>query len=169
MQVTKEVVSVSEMARMVALSRARFYQLMTEGVFPTSSRQEGETGRPFFDREQQEQCLKVRRTNQGMNGQAVLFYSVRAQPTVIRPGRTPPRESRRTSRSMRGQTNRDATMVELRQGLSQLGLPDVPDRAIRTALVEAFPDGHDDVDRAELLRVVFGRLNRQDSHDNLAG
>ncbi len=33
-EVHKSAVSVSEMARMVGLSRARFYQLMTEGVFP---------------------------------------------------------------------------------------------------------------------------------------
>ena len=57
---TKEAVSVSGMARMVGLSRARLYQLMREGVFPSPSRQ-NETGRPSFDREQQEQCLQVRR------------------------------------------------------------------------------------------------------------
>ncbi|MHC4093389.1 MAG: helix-turn-helix transcriptional regulator, partial [Planctomycetota bacterium] len=61
-QVTKQCVSVTEMSRMVGLSRARFYQLMNQGVFPTPARR-GETNRPFYDREGQEQCLLVRRTN----------------------------------------------------------------------------------------------------------
>ena len=57
---------------------------------------------------------------------------------------------------------------ELRQGLAQLGLTDVSDRTVAKALVEAYPDGHREVDSAELLSVVFGHLNRQDSPDNVA-
>ncbi len=50
-ELLKEIVTVTEMARMCRLSRARFYQLVGEGVFPAPSRNE-QTGRPFFDREQ---------------------------------------------------------------------------------------------------------------------
>ena len=53
-QPLKEIVTVSEMARMVGLSRARFYQLLRVGVFQEPSRNQ-ETKRPFYDRQQQEQ------------------------------------------------------------------------------------------------------------------
>ena len=53
----KVVVTVTEMAQMVGLSRSRFYGLMKEGVFPEPSRN-GDTNRPYYDRAQQEQCLQ---------------------------------------------------------------------------------------------------------------
>ncbi len=66
-QETTAGVSVSEMARMVGLSRQRFHQLMQAGVFPQPQRNEG---RPFFDEPTQQVCLEVRRRNCGVNGQA---------------------------------------------------------------------------------------------------
>lgn len=72
-------VSVSEMARMVGLSRQRFHQLVQVGVFPQPQRHDG---RPFYDEPTQQMCLEVRRRNCGVNGQVVLFYSRRhATPT----------------------------------------------------------------------------------------
>jgi predicted DNA-binding transcriptional regulator AlpA len=50
----RAVVTVSEMARMVGLSRARFYQLQKTGVFPAPSYQ---AGRPVYAAEMQEVCL----------------------------------------------------------------------------------------------------------------
>ena len=160
----KEAVSVSGMARMVGLSRARFYQLMRDGVFPLPSRQ-NETGRPFFNREQQEQCLEVRRMNQGVNGQVILFYAMRV-PSVGTPARPPRRQPRSRQQRVSNQPSRDPVIVELHHGLTQLGLT-VGDRDIRAALVVEYPDGHDGVDSAELLRSVFGRLSRRDSPDNV--
>ena len=54
---TKAVVSVAEMARMCGLSRARFYQLVNEGVFPPPLYRI-DTKRPFFDQEMQESASK---------------------------------------------------------------------------------------------------------------
>ena len=67
---TKAVVSVSDMTRMVGLSRARFYQLVREGVFPEPIYDEG---RPVYTEELQARCLEVRRKNRGVNGEAVLY------------------------------------------------------------------------------------------------
>jgi DNA-binding transcriptional MerR regulator len=165
MQVTKEIVSVSEMARMLGLSRARLYQLMKEGVFPSPTRPNN-GGRPFFDREQQEQCFTVRRTNCGINGQAILFYAMRSTPA---PPRSANRRPRRAEPSRRDRPVGQAPETrELRHGLTQLGLVDVTDQRIRTALAEAYPDGWSNVDAADLLRSVFARLNRQDSPGNVA-
>src|SRR5271170_538767 len=74
--VTKSAVSVTEMARMVGLSRARFYQLVRRGTFPPAD-QDAITGRPCYFEERQRQVLEVRRRNCGVDGKPLLFYSRR--------------------------------------------------------------------------------------------
>jgi len=71
---TKAVVTVSEMAKMVGLSRARFYQLVEAEVFPAPVYQLSNR-RPVYVEELQKVCLEVRRRNCGINGQPVLFYA----------------------------------------------------------------------------------------------
>ena len=66
--------SVAEVARMVGLSRERFYQLQREGVFPMPI-YNLETRRPYYTDEMQQECMEVRRRNCGVNGKPVLFYS----------------------------------------------------------------------------------------------
>ena len=159
----KEIVTVTEMSQMCKLSRARFYQLIGEGIFPTPSRNE-QTGRPFFDRAQQEQCLLVRRSNKGANGKAVMFYGCR--PEAPPP---PPRRKRLSnSRPPRSHARRDPVITELVYGLAQLGVTNLTDKDVRQALVEAYPDGHQCVESAELLRAVFGAIQRRDSPDKHA-
>ena len=165
MQVTKDVVSVSEMARMLGFSRARFYQLMDQKVLPKPTRAANEA-RPYFTREQQERCIEVRQTNRGINGQAILFYAMRAPSP---PSSTPARQPGRRTAAQRPRRSRDdATINDLRHGLAQIGAGQATERTIRTALAEAYPDGWSNVDHSELLRTVFDRLNCQDSDDNLA-
>src|ERR1700686_3066726 len=74
--VSKSVVSVTEMARMVGLSRARFYQLVRRGTFPPAD-EDPVTKRPFFTEEKQRLILEARRRNCGVDGKAILFYSRR--------------------------------------------------------------------------------------------
>ena len=45
-------------------------------AFPEPSRDD-ETGRPFYDEEQQVVCLEVRRRNCGVDGKPILFYARR--------------------------------------------------------------------------------------------
>jgi hypothetical protein len=164
----KEIVTIAEMARNVGLSRARFYELMRKGIFPEPSRNP-KTKRPFYDRQQQEQCLQARRTNCGANGKAVLFYS--RQPTGTPPSKRPPTTKRKRLSGLPDKTTgstRDALMDELKHGLQQLGLAEITPASIRTALADEYPDGHDQVDRADLLLAVFRRLKRQNSQDNVA-
>ena len=168
MQVTKEIVSVSELSRMLGLSRARLYQLMRDGIFPKPTRV-NESGRPFFNREQQERCLTVRRTNCGIDGRPILFYSMRSRPTVPDRARNHRRQQPRPGTRPRATERcRDSMITELRHGLTQLGQTEITDRAIQDLLADAYPDGHAEVDSAELLRTVFERLNRQNPPDNVA-
>ncbi len=160
----KEIVTVTEMSRMCRLSRARFYQLVGEGIFPEPSRN-ATTKRPFFDREQQEQCLLIRRSNKGANGKAVMFYGCRLE----KPPSRPKRKLLPISKPPKGQNRENPVITELRHGLAQLGMDNVSDKSIREALSTTYPDGHRDVESADLLGAVFGELQCRDSADKLSG
>jgi hypothetical protein len=158
----KDAVTVAEMARILGLSRARFYELMKDDVFPEPSRNP-ETKRPFFDRQQQELCLLIRRTNRGANGRTVLFYGRRlagGSPTERRPTRK--------SKTKPKQREHDASVEALRRGLSQLGLTEATPSEIRAALTEQYPDGVGDVDESEVLLSVFRQLKRRNPPDKHA-
>lgn len=152
-QPTKAVVTVTEMARMCALSRARFYQLVGEGIFPKPSRNE-QTQRPFYDQVQQQRCLLVRRTNRGVNGKVTIFYGLRSKEAST-PSKPPA-----SKRNLRGKNigKKDQRIVELRHGLTQLGVAGASDLDIQRALTEAFPDGCDLIESSDVLRAVFNRL-----------
>src|SRR5690242_18870981 len=93
---TKAIVTVAEMARMVGLGRARFYQLQgTAFPWPVYDIR---TKRPIYLEEQQRVCLEVRRRNCGVDGRPILFYARRpssdpspAKRPVPKRGAAPPR------------------------------------------------------------------------------
>jgi hypothetical protein len=70
----KAAISVTEMAKAVGLSRARFYQLIRRGTFPPPDKEQV-TGRPCYFEEGQRRCLEVRRRNCGVDGKPLLFFS----------------------------------------------------------------------------------------------
>jgi len=72
------VCSVSEMARKLGLSRARFYQLVNKRVFPPPLR--SGTRRPSYPPDLQQECLTIRKTRVGFNGLPVLFNRRRVRP-----------------------------------------------------------------------------------------
>jgi hypothetical protein len=148
---TKAAVSVAEMARMVGLSRARFYQLQKAGVFPQPERDEA-TGRPFYTEELQRVCLEVRRRNFGVNGKAILFYARR---TPAAP----------TSRKV--QARKQTQHAALIDSLQALGLSPVTAAQVAAAVKELYPQGTSGVDEAEVVRAVFLRLRRKDSGGNV--
>ena len=143
---TKFAVSISSMAKMVGLSRARFYQLMESGVFPRPERH-AETNRPFYSEEQQKVVLEVRRRNCGINGQAVLFYARRL------PGITPPAKPRRARPAPQVEPHAD-----LIAAVQALGLAGVTPLQAAKAVAETFPNGVAGVDHGALVRAVFLRL-----------
>ena len=161
----KEVVTCAEMARMCGLSRSRFYMLVKDTIMPSPSRR-SDTGRPFYTKEQQEQCLLVRKTNCGINGKPILFYAQR--PSTLTTRIATPRRPGPTRRSQ-PRVPADPVVLELQHGLEQLGLADVAESKIRTTLVEVHPDGYAGVPMPQLLMTVFRRLReRPDSQDTLA-
>ena len=145
---TKAVVTVSEMARMCSLSRARFYQLMQAGVFPhpvycVSNR------RPLYVEELQEVCLEVRRRNCGVNGRPVLFYA-RGQRTPAMP---------RATRPAKPKPSQTCSHAELIDGLSSLGVFAKADQ-VEAAIKAVYPNGTSAVNQGEVLRAVFLHIKR---------
>lgn len=145
---TKAIVSVAEMARMVRLSRARFYQLMKTGTFPKPIYDE-ETGRPYYAEDLQRVVLEVRRRNCGVDNRPVLFYARGPRPAcpVQRP------------RATKWKPTKPAH-PKLLEGLAALGLTTATAAQVDAALKAVYPHGVGEADQAELLRAVFLYLKR---------
>jgi hypothetical protein len=156
--VTKTAVSVSEMARMVGLSRARFYQLMEAGVFPLPC-YDLRTRRPIYAEEQQVVCLEVRRRNCGVNGQPVMFYSKGHSLSV-------PSRPARPSKPKR-QSSPKPDHADLMDGLASLGLTSVTPAHVESAIRSLYPAGTASVAPSEALRAVFLFIKRQNSADSV--
>lgn len=152
---SKTAVSVAEMARLVGLSRARFYQLMNEGVFPPPV-YDVATRRPFFTAEMQHICVEVRKKNCGMNGRPILFYC---------PRHPLGQSSRPMKKKVMPKPNNQ--YVELLDALRSLGLESITAAQVEPVVKELFPAGIQNLDTGVVIRSVFLRLKRRDSGDNL--
>jgi hypothetical protein len=131
------------MARRVGLSRQRFTQLVSEGVFPAPV-YDVLTRRPFYTSELQERCLEVKRRNVGVNGRVVLFYTKRL------PAPAP------TAKPSNGQVN--GHHAELLDGLKGLGLTSVTVAQVEAAVKKLYPKGTKAVPSGDLLRTLFLHL-----------
>jgi len=136
----KPVVSVTEMAKMLNLSRARVYQLLEIGILPKPLHCE-RTKRPYFTAELQAKCLEVRETNVGANGQYILFYS--------------PRKNTGTPREKIKKTN--PIHAEFTETLNSMGLS-CSTNEVQVTIEELFPDGIDDLDDGVVIREIFRHL-----------
>lgn len=150
---TKAVVSVSEMARMVGLSRQRFYQL-AGSTFP-SPIYDINTRRPFYTEEMQVVCLDVRRRNCGVDGKPVMFYSKGHQLSKQ------PRPKRKKTKPTK---EKHTTIVNAVQAL---GLSSVNDQQVDDVIGVLFPGGTKDTSEAEIIREVFVHIQRQNSSGNV--
>lgn len=155
MIVEKDAVSIAEMARMVGLSRARFYQLVGS-TFPYPI-YDVATRRPFYPSDLQAMCLEVRRRNFGIDGKPVLFYARRM---VIAPAMP--------KRAMKKPVVVNNQYDDLLDGLRALGLMDVTAAQVGAAVKQLYPSGVNGTDEGEVLRAVFLAIKRRDSADNVA-
>lgn len=143
----KVVASVSDTARLVGLSRSRFYQLIGT-AFPHPSR-DPESGRPFYDAAQQEVCVEVRRRNCSIDGRPILFYAGRA-PQSVTPRRSTTRKPATSRRSSR--------FVEITEAVWGLGLATATESQVEQAVKELYPCGTDSRETGEIIRAVFVHL-----------
>jgi predicted DNA-binding transcriptional regulator AlpA len=134
-------VSVSEMASLCQLSRSRFHALAREGVFPRPV-QPGGGKRPYYTQELIRQCLDIRRTGIGQNGQIVLFNRHTGKKTDRKRPAAPPTT---------------ADHAELVESLRALGLS-MTGEAVAGAVQAVFPAGVEGVDQGEVVRRLFLHL-----------
>ena len=152
--VLKSAVSVTEMARMVGLSRARFYQLVKRGTFPAAE-QDLASKRPCYFEEQQRLILDARRRNCGVDGKPILFYSRRNDVGQKR------KASRPTISKVKEVVKKYTDLID---GLAALNVTATISQ-IEPLLKELFPDGIEGKDPGEVIRAVFLRIQRQNSGD----
>jgi len=146
--VTKSAVSVTEMARMVGLSRARFYQLVRKGTFPSAD-QDSVTSRPCYLELKQQQILEARRRNCGVDGKPILFYCRRNDVGVKRAA-TPKAEKPKPSKKY----------TEVIDGLEALGISTTI-ALVESVMNEVFPNGTEGIDPGEIIKAVFLQIRRQ--------
>lgn len=146
---TKSAVSVTEMARMVGLSRARFYQLVKKGTFPSAD-QESLSNRPCYLEEKQRQILEARRRNCGVDGKPILFYSRRIDVGQKRATTKPVKQPK---------SNQFSDLID---GLAALNVTTNVTQ-VESLVKELFPQGTDGIAPGEVIRTVFLRIRRHDS------
>jgi hypothetical protein len=151
---TKAAVTVAEMARMVGLSRSRFYQLIGS-AFPHPI-YDVTTRRPVYTEPMQEVCLEVRRRNCGIDGKPVLFYARRLGSAPAKP--KPPKPKLEA---------KGKDVSALVDGLNALGLTTVTGAQVQNVTEQLYPNGTEGIDPREVLRAVFLHLKRQNSGDNV--
>lgn len=149
--VQKAAVSVSEMSRMIGLSRARFYQLLGENFLPKPS-YDPDTNRPYYDEEGQAQCLEVKRRNVGVNGKVVMFYASRHRLTGQPKKSVKPVAKPKPS-------NQFAEVID---SLACLGMSATAQQ-VEAAVAECYPNGLQKLDSGEVVRAIFLHLKRQES------
>jgi hypothetical protein len=153
---TKSVATARDVARMVGLSPARFYQLQKIGVFPLPV-YDIVSHRPLYTEEQQRECLEVRRRNCGINGRPVLFYPRRIGAVAT----TRPRIGRKAVNPKSGSHH------DLIADLKALGLSSVTTAQVEVAVRELFPKGVLGLDQGEIIRSIFMHLRRQNRGDSV--
>ena len=131
------VCTVSELAKKLDLSRARFYQLQKTGVFPAPIYCV-RTKRPFYPLDLQQQCVDIRTTGIGCNGQPIIFYSSHK------------------SKSRKSQNQSDSKYQELVTALREMGL-DVTRDAIRKAVKALYSEG---LAKGPIDGTVIGKVFR---------
>jgi len=149
-QVQKAAISVSQMARDIGLSRARFYQLLGEGVFPKPC-YDPSTKRPYYNEEGQSQCLEVKRRNVGINGKVVIFYASRHSLNGQSKRPTKPKSKSKL-------TKHHSDLID---SLACLGIS-TTSQQVEAAVAECFPDGIQKLESGEVVRAIFLHLKRQE-------
>jgi hypothetical protein len=148
---TKAVATVRDVARLVSLSPARFYQLQKSGIFPWPV-YDIVTRRPHYTEEQQRECLEVRRRNCGINGKPILFYARRLG--------SPLPSARPRAKQKKVDIGRHHELVADLRGL---GLASVTAAQVGAALAELFPNGVTDIEQGDVIRAVFVHLKASES------
>ena len=140
LSITKQIVSITEIAQMLQLSRARFYQLLEQGFFH-KPKYDDRSKRPYYDLALQQKCLEYRQSGIGSDGSFMLFYS--------------PRKKENVSDLKRKRI--DPVVKELTETLETMGL-ETTAKQVQQGLIEIYPDGIGEEEQGLVVRGLFRYL-----------
>ena len=141
-------INVSVMSQYLGLSRSRLYQLTQQGillkpVYLINNK------RPVYTREMALRNLKVKKSNVGVNGDIVMFYSARNKIVPV---------LKKISRKAKDTKAENTHYTELIEALESLGMDRVTSSDIDAAIRDCFPDETPDLDDDQTLTTVFRYL-----------
>lgn len=142
----KAAYTVSEMCRLLKISRTQFYEHMKKGTFHAPGRLTN--NRPFFTASQVADNLKAKELGVGINGEFTLFYT-RSIPAVD--------THNKTEGKARPTKKKDHS--DLTNSLKSLGLNPTPTE-VESALEACYPTGTESLDETDVLRTVFRHIKR---------
>jgi hypothetical protein len=147
----KAVYSVTEVAALVGISRARFYDLVKDGVMPYPVHCI-RTRRPLYVADTAAICVRVRKSNIGIDGRYVIFYARREQTkTNSAPALQPPDRPSPPDPLLRD-------MIETLRAMHV----QADDAELTVAITQQCPDGVKEETFEADLRTIFDRCrNRQ--------
>ena len=146
----RSVLTMTDMARALNLSRSRFYALVESGVFPMPLYLV-KSKRPFYDARLRDECLEIRRTGLGANGEPVFFYPKRVGVPVSRRS-----SSARKKKAARQVANPiEERLIDLLRGL---GIDSPTPMTVSDALSKCYPNGIGERSETELVAEVFRHL-----------
>ena len=139
-KLSKQIVSITDISKILNLSRARFYQLLAQGFFPKPL-YDDRSKRPYYDLALQQKCLECRQSGIGIDNSYMLFYSSRKKETV----------------SHLGKKKIDPVIKELTETLETMGL-DITVKQVQRAISELYPEGVGDQEQGVVIRELFRHL-----------
>ena len=142
----KAIVSITEISKMLQLSRARFYQLLQSGFFPKPL-YDDRSKRPYYDLELQQKCLECRSSGIGVDGSFMLFYSA----------------GRKGNNFHMRKKKIDPVVKEFAEILESMGL-ETAFNEVQKALSILYPDGTGEVEQGVVIRELFRYLKEQMSN-----
>ena len=143
LSISKAIVSITEIAKTLQMSRSRFYQLLQTGFFP-KPKYDDRSKRPYYDIELQQKCLGCRQSGVGIDGSYMLFYSPRTKETKY-------------SKKVIGNKKTFSHYDDIYDTLKQMGLETTVEQ-VQQGLIEIYPDGFEDMDQGVVIRELFRYL-----------
>ncbi len=138
LSITKQIISMTEMSKMLNMSRARFYQLLQTGFFPKPLKDE-RSKRPYYDLALQQKCIECRESGIGSDGSYMLFYSPRKKENVS---------------FIKKKKYHDPVSQELTEILNSMGIETAFNEVIK-ALDKLYPEGTEGIDQGLVTRELY--------------
>ena len=137
----KAAISVSQMCKLLSMSRSQFYWHVRKGTFHSPLKLPN--GRPYYNASMVEDNLKARDMGISVSGVYVIFYE-RTEDTPSKPVSPKPKTDHH----------------DLMNSLQALGLSGLTTAIVEKAVSECYPKGTTSQDEQDILRTVFRHLKR---------